>query len=106
MSSPPKALSWHARTRWKERVGTALPADLLDRAVLIPPRLALPLWGSYGARLAHAKHGSAGRRTAFRVTASSILVCRGSCVATVYVLPVEELAQVLVWLMLGQWVDE
>lgn len=99
-------MSRHARERWHERIGKPAHVDTFRQAVLIPDRFALTLWGSWKAQLTARRQGSAGRSTAFRVTSAAVLVCRGDVVATVFALPVEQLAQVLVWLMLGQWVED
>lgn len=107
---PPAFLTQHAKARWSQRLqpstNASLHHGLLASAILIPDRHAVPLWGSWQAELSRRNHGSAGRSTAFRVTASAVLICRGRAVVTVYPLPVEHLAQVLVWLMLGRWVDD
>ena len=106
MSTHP-VVTTHAARRWTQRVrlGTRRQAHDLVRlahegSVLVPYRLAAPRWAARDGRRPPKRQRS---RTRFQVSASAVLVCRGRSVVTVIALSVEELAGVMVWLVMGEW---
>lgn len=96
-------VSWHARLRWQERV--ALPHALLERActaaVVLPRRVAIDL-ELVDNRSGESRVTSQGQpKSRVAVTSSAVLVMAPSSrtIVTVWALPVEALAAVLVWLL-------
>lgn len=112
--SQPAYVSHHACDRWNQRAlgvddgGDSWGArsqvqDAVKAAVLIPNRLTAR-WVPRYRKAATAQFRKQGIR--YRFHPAGMLVMGGKRVITVLPASEDDLATVLVWMMLGQWLDE